>query len=125
MSRRRWGIVAAASAFAVAVVGIASLALKRKAKKTRKSVEVDAKQQELSSAVVRAQFPFLQGEEWAMLENAGGSAVPKCVADAVHSYYLNDYVQLTAGYPASQRVRRCTCWTQWSLNVERRARADL
>ena len=33
----------------------------------------------------------------ALLENAGGSQVPSCVADAVRDHMLKSYVQLGAG----------------------------
>lgn len=55
-------------------------------------------------ATVRRQFPAL-GSGVAFLENAGGSQVPACVADAMHRYLKETYVQLGAGYPLS---RRCT-----------------
>jgi cysteine desulfurase family protein (TIGR01976 family) len=37
----------------------------------------------------------------ALLENAGGSQVPRCVADAIRAYMLESYVQLGAGYAMS------------------------
>jgi len=40
------------------------------------------------------------------MENAGGSQVPKCVADAVHYHMLNNYVQLGAGYEISDRATK-------------------
>ncbi len=52
---------------------------------------------------VRAWFPTLQ-TSFAFLENAGGSQVPAIVADAVREYMLTSYVQLGAGYPASQKA---------------------
>ena len=52
---------------------------------------------------IRAEFPALSGNT-ILLENAGGSQVPLCVADAVRDYMLNDYVQLDAGYPMSDRA---------------------
>lgn len=54
--------------------------------------------------VLRAAFPAL-GSGVAFLENAGGSQVPACVADAMHRYLRETYVQLGAGYELS---RRCT-----------------
>lgn len=54
--------------------------------------------------VLRAAFPALAGDV-AFLENAGGSQVPACVADAMHRYMRETYVQLGAGYELS---RRCT-----------------
>ena len=55
-------------------------------------------------ATLRAAFPALASGT-AFLENAGGSQVPACVADAMHAYLTQTYVQLGAGYPLS---RRCT-----------------
>lgn len=54
-------------------------------------------------ARLRGQFPALQSD-FAYLENAGGSQVPGVVADAVRDHMLRDYVQLGAGYPASDRA---------------------
>lgn len=53
---------------------------------------------------IRAAFPALAGNT-VFLENAGGSQVPACVADAMHRYLRETYVQLGAGYGLS---RRCT-----------------
>jgi cysteine desulfurase family protein (TIGR01976 family) len=53
-------------------------------------------------AQIRRQFPALAGDT-VFLENAGGSQVPRSVADRVHEYMLSSYVQLGAGYPLSQR----------------------
>ncbi|MHC5023314.1 MAG: cysteine desulfurase-like protein [Planctomycetota bacterium] len=53
---------------------------------------------------IRARFPALAGET-IYLENAGGSQVPRVVADAIHRYLLESYVQLEADYEMS---RRCT-----------------
>lgn len=50
---------------------------------------------------IRSHFPALQGET-VFLENAGGSQVPKAVADRMHDYLMNRYVQLDAGYPLSR-----------------------
>ena len=52
---------------------------------------------------IRDAFPSLSGET-ILLENAGGSQVPLCVANAVRDHMLNDYVQLGAGYPMSDRA---------------------
>lgn len=52
-------------------------------------------------AQVRSKFPALAGEI-AYLENAGGSQVPTCVADAVRAYMTTSYVQLGAGYRISR-----------------------
>src|SRR5687767_1716559 len=50
---------------------------------------------------IREWFPSLQ-TDFVFLENAGGSQVPRCVPDAIREYMLNSYVQIGAGYPASQ-----------------------
>jgi cysteine desulfurase family protein (TIGR01976 family) len=50
---------------------------------------------------IRKQFPTLAGET-AYLDNAGGSQVPACVADAVRDYMLTTYVQLGADYAVSR-----------------------
>ncbi|MFO7655422.1 MAG: aminotransferase class V-fold PLP-dependent enzyme [Candidatus Krumholzibacteriia bacterium] len=49
---------------------------------------------------VRAEFPALAAD-LVFMENAGGSQVPACVADAVHRYLRETYVQVGAGYPLS------------------------
>jgi len=51
---------------------------------------------------IRAQYPALAGET-VFLENAGGSQVPAQVADRLHRYMTQTYVQLGAGYPLSQQ----------------------
>jgi cysteine desulfurase family protein (TIGR01976 family) len=53
---------------------------------------------------LRSAFPALASGV-VFLENAGGSQVPACVADAMHRYLRETYVQLGAGHPLS---RRCT-----------------
>jgi cysteine desulfurase family protein (TIGR01976 family) len=53
-------------------------------------------------ASIRARFPALAGDT-VFLENAGGSQVPRQVADAMHRYMLETYVQLGAGYDLSKR----------------------
>jgi cysteine desulfurase family protein (TIGR01976 family) len=55
-----------------------------------------------SIEAIRARFPSLQSG-FIYLENAGGSQVPREVADAMREYMLNNYVQLGAGYEISQR----------------------
>ncbi|MEC9373094.1 MAG: aminotransferase class V-fold PLP-dependent enzyme [Planctomycetota bacterium] len=54
---------------------------------------------------IRARFPTLRplGEADALLDNAGGSQVPRCVADAIRDYMLTNYVQLGADYETSRR----------------------
>ncbi len=54
---------------------------------------------------VRQRFPALR-QPMALLENAGGSQVPLCVADAIRSYMLESYVQLGAGYAMSDAATR-------------------
>lgn len=54
---------------------------------------------------IRAQFPALGGPT-IYLENAGGSQMPKCVADAMHRYMTETYVQLGAPYDISRRSSR-------------------
>jgi len=50
---------------------------------------------------VRGQFPALASAT-VFLENAGGSQVPGFVADRMHRYMTQTYVQLGAGYSLSQ-----------------------
>ena len=52
---------------------------------------------------IREQFPALQSCPDVLLDNAGGSQVPGCVADAMRDYMLQSYVQLGADYATSQR----------------------
>lgn len=54
-------------------------------------------------ARIRAQFPALAGAT-VFLENAGGSQVPKVVADRIYDYMMSTYVQLGAGYGLSQQA---------------------
>lgn len=49
---------------------------------------------------IRSWFAALQSDT-VFLENAGGSQMPTVVADAMHRYMLNCYVQLDAGYALS------------------------
>lgn len=51
---------------------------------------------------IRAQFPALSSRT-VFLENAGGSQVPHQVPDRVAAYFRENYVQLDAGYPESDR----------------------
>jgi cysteine desulfurase family protein (TIGR01976 family) len=57
----------------------------------------------LSHAEFRDLFPALKSG-FSFLENAGGSQVPQTVIDAVPRYFRESYVQLGAGYPASDRA---------------------
>jgi len=52
---------------------------------------------------IRAQFPSISND-FAFLENAGGSQVPGCVIDAIQRFYLEDYAQIGGSYPHSQRA---------------------
>jgi cysteine desulfurase family protein (TIGR01976 family) len=56
-------------------------------------------------AAIRARFPALHRNAGGtvFLENAGGSQVPDFVADRIHRYMTQTYVQLGAGYELSQR----------------------
>jgi len=56
-----------------------------------------------SLAAIRSLYPALTAPT-VLLENAGGSQVPRFVADAVRHHLLRDRVQLGAGYPASVRA---------------------
>lgn len=51
---------------------------------------------------LRREFPALASGV-VFLENAGGSQVPACVADAMHRYLRETCVQPGAGYPLSRR----------------------
>ncbi len=51
---------------------------------------------------IRSCFPALESGT-VFLENAGGSQVPAIVADAIHRYMIEDYVQLGAGYEVANR----------------------
>ena len=55
-------------------------------------------------ATLRSQFPFLEKSDWVFVENAGGSAAPSCVINAISEYMRTSYVQLGAGYPAANRA---------------------
>jgi len=56
----------------------------------------------IDADAVRAHFPALAGDT-ILFENAGGSQVPVCVADAVRDYMLTTYVQLGGQYDLSRR----------------------
>ncbi len=51
---------------------------------------------------IRAQFPAL-GSPTVYLDNAGGSQVPRVVADRIHDYMLSTYAQLGADYDVSRQ----------------------
>ncbi len=52
---------------------------------------------------IRSQFPALDSET-IFFENAGGSQVPQCVAEAMRNYMLTSYVQPGVQYPESHRA---------------------
>lgn len=54
---------------------------------------------------IRSQFPALAGST-VFLENAGGSQVPRVVADRMQDYMLSTYVQLGAPYELSATCTR-------------------
>jgi cysteine desulfurase family protein (TIGR01976 family) len=54
---------------------------------------------------IREAFPALASST-VFLENAGGSQVPRVVAERIRNYLLNSYVQLDAGYELSQICTR-------------------
>jgi cysteine desulfurase family protein (TIGR01976 family) len=65
----------------------------------RMSIEIDNQLRRR----LREQFPALAGET-IFLENAGGSQVPRVVADRIRDYMLSSYVQLGAGYALSRKA---------------------
>ncbi|NOG54435.1 MAG: aminotransferase class V-fold PLP-dependent enzyme [Planctomycetes bacterium] len=52
---------------------------------------------------IRSAFPALAGP-MAFMENAGGSQVPRVVADAIRDFMLREYVQLGAPYELSSQA---------------------
>jgi len=52
---------------------------------------------------IRRFFPAIEASADVLLDNAGGSQVPSCVADAIRTYMLENYVQLGADYETSHR----------------------
>ncbi len=60
---------------------------------------------DVERARIRAHFPALAGDK-IFLENAGGSQIPKVVADRIYDYMVTTYVQLGAGYELSQSASR-------------------
>lgn len=56
-----------------------------------------------SAQWVRTHFPALAGPT-VYLDNAGGSQMPRVVADAMHRYVTTSFVQLGADYDASRRA---------------------
>ena len=57
----------------------------------------------LSVDEIRGLFPAIRACPDALLDNAGGSQVPRQVADAMRDYMLTNYVQLGADYDTSRR----------------------
>lgn len=53
--------------------------------------------------LIRRQYPALAGG-FVYLENAGGSQMPRIVADSMRHYMLHTYVQLGAGYEISKKA---------------------
>lgn len=70
---------------------------------------------------LRSRFPALQGDI-VYLENAGGSQVPQCVADAICRYMTETYVQLGASYSVSVKstevVERAHAFASRFMNGE-------
>jgi len=60
---------------------------------------------DLSLEQVRARFPSLS-DRMIYLDNAGGSQVPACVADAVRDFMLTSNAQIGAAYETSRRCAR-------------------
>lgn len=54
---------------------------------------------------IRRQFPSLKSGT-VFFENAGGTQMPRVVADAIHHYLLNTYVNTGAGYEASKAATK-------------------
>ncbi len=52
---------------------------------------------------LRNAFPGLTASPDVLLDNAGGSQVPTCVADAMRDYMLSTYVQLGADYETAKK----------------------
>ncbi|MFK7961504.1 MAG: aminotransferase class V-fold PLP-dependent enzyme [Phycisphaerales bacterium] len=71
-------------------------------------------------ATIREAFPALAGDT-ILLENAGGSQVPREVPAAIAEYMLRDYAQLGAGYPASDRATQTVAdahtWIELFMNA--------
>jgi len=53
---------------------------------------------------LRSHFPALQRGSEVLMDNAGGSQVPACVAEAIRDYMLTSYAQLDADYDMSRRA---------------------
>ena len=64
---------------------------------------------------IRGHYDWLSETDWVFMENAGGSQMPRVVADAIRNYMANSYVQLSAGYELSE----------YSTNVVNEARSFL
>jgi cysteine desulfurase family protein (TIGR01976 family) len=57
----------------------------------------------VDSEMIRGMFPALRVCPDVLLDNAGGSQVPQCVADAIRDYMLTTYTQLGGDYETSRR----------------------
>ncbi|MHC4768929.1 MAG: aminotransferase class V-fold PLP-dependent enzyme [Planctomycetota bacterium] len=57
----------------------------------------------IGSEEIRAMFPALEACPDVLLDNAGGSQVPRFVADAIRDYMLTTYTQLGGDYETSRR----------------------
>lgn len=57
----------------------------------------------LTTEELRACFPAIQSNADVLLDNAGGSQIPRQVAKAIHDYMINTYVQLGADYETSRK----------------------
>ena len=70
---------------------------------------------------LRAAFPSLRAGRDVFLDNAGGSQVPACVADAMRDFMLTTCAQLDAEYETSRRatetVRRAHAFIEQFVNA--------
>jgi cysteine desulfurase family protein (TIGR01976 family) len=82
----------------------------------------------LDPAAVRAQFPTLS-DDFAFLENAGGSQVPEVVVEAIRGYLLDCCVQIGASYPhsvkATQTVAEAHRFVETFMNAGEAGKAVL
>lgn len=82
-----------------------------------------------TAAALRAMFPSLGSGRDVFLDNAGGSQVPRSVADAMRDYMLSSYVQLGADYATSRTatatVERAHQFVELLFNAGRAGRAIL
>ncbi len=66
---------------------------------------------------IRECFPALASVPDVLFDNAGGSQIPRVVADAIHDYMLNTYVQLGADYETAQRATKIVADAHDFLNL--------